>query len=67
MTNMRIAVDYLKCSGLGMCEAEAPGVFQVGDDGQVECLTDAPAEELRGAVLAACDACPTGALSVRES
>ena len=40
---MRIAVDYDKCSGLGMCESIAPDVFEVEDDGSLTLhLTEVP-------------------------
>lgn len=34
-----VAVDLDKCIGTGMCEASAPNVFQVGDDGQAQVRT----------------------------
>ena len=30
---MRIVLDTSKCTGLGMCEAEAPELFEVQEDG----------------------------------
>jgi len=30
---VRIVVDRDRCTGLGMCEAEAPDLFEVQDDG----------------------------------
>ena len=29
---MRLVVDRAKCSGVGLCEAEAPDLFEVQDD-----------------------------------
>jgi ferredoxin len=63
---MRIQVDYDKCSGLGMCEAEAPDLFEVQDDGSLTVLQDTPGEEHLEAARAACAACPTEALSLVE-
>lgn len=63
---MRIAVDYVKCTGLGMCEAEAPDLFEVQDDGSLKVLNETPPEDLRSALEAAVDSCPTEALSIVE-
>jgi ferredoxin len=61
---MRIVVDYDKCSGLGMCEAEAPDLFEVQDDGSLVVLNERPSEEQRAGAQAACESCPTEALSL---
>jgi ferredoxin len=64
---MRIVVDHDRCTGLGMCEAEAPELFQVQDDGSLTVLDDTPtSEQLVEAARAACEACPTEALSLVE-
>ena len=59
---MRIVADRHKCEGLGMCEAMADEFFEVGDDGHVHVLNDAPDEGDRGFVDAAVRACPVAAL-----
>lgn len=61
---MRIVADYDKCSGLGMCEAEAPDLFEVQDDGSLLILDETPGSDQREAAEAACAACPTEALSL---
>ena len=63
---MRIVVDYGKCTGLGMCEAEAPDLFEVQDDGSLSVLNEQPGEDQLAAAQAAVDACPTEALSLVE-
>jgi ferredoxin len=63
---MRVVCDYDKCTGLGMCEAEAPDVFEVGDDGSLEILDESPGEDRRAELEAAVEACPTEALSIAE-
>jgi len=47
-----------------MCEAEAPDLFEVQDDGTLVILDATPGEDRRSEVEAACDACPTLALSI---
>ncbi|HZZ51241.1 MAG TPA: ferredoxin [Pseudonocardia sp.] len=61
---MRIVVDYDKCTGLGMCEAEAPDLFEVQDDGSLTVLVEKPAESQREELEAAVESCPTEALSI---
>lgn len=39
---MYIVVDYLKCTGLGMCEAEVPELFELDPDGILRVLCDRP-------------------------
>lgn len=63
---MRIVVDYNKCTGLGMCEAEAPDLFEVQDDGSLTVLDENPGEDQREALEAAVESCPTEALSIEE-
>ena len=63
---MRIVVDTDLCQGHGVCESEAPGVFEVGKDHQVVVLEDAPGEDRRAELEAAVKYCPTHALSLEE-
>ncbi|WLP89934.1 ferredoxin [Gordonia sp. NB41Y] len=59
---MRIILDTDKCDGLGMCEAAAPDVFEVGTDGIVVILDDTPSENQREDVVEAIESCPVLAL-----
>jgi len=63
---MRIVVDRDKCTGLSMCEAEAPDLFEVQDDGSLAILNETPDEDQREAAEAAVDSCPTEALSIED-
>jgi ferredoxin len=63
---LKIVVDYDRCTGLGMCEAEAPDLFEVQDDGSLIVLNDQPSDEQREEAEAACESCPTEALSLVE-
>ncbi|MFP5022153.1 ferredoxin [Pseudonocardia phyllosphaerae] len=63
---MRIVLDESKCTGLGMCEAEAPDIFEVQDDGSLTVLDETPPEDARDEAQAACDSCPTGALTLED-
>ncbi len=61
---MRIVVDRQKCSGLGMCEAEAPELFEVTDDGSLRVLRERPGPGSRAELEAAVASCPTEALQI---
>jgi ferredoxin len=61
-SGMRVDVDRQKCTGLGMCEAEAPHLFEVAPDGSLMVLkSEVDATDLEAAE-AAIAACPTEAL-----
>lgn len=57
---MRITADRTRCEGHGMCEALAPNLFRVADDGIVEPTTD-PIDD-SDLVQLAVDSCPVEAL-----
>lgn len=63
---MRVVVDRVKCTGLGMCEAEAPDLFEVQQDGSLVLLCERPSPDRLAAARAAVEACPTEALSLAE-
>lgn len=62
----RIVVDRDLCQGHGVCESEAPEVFEVGKDRQVVVLDEAPGDGQHHAVELAVKYCPTHALSIVE-
>ncbi|MCW3472642.1 ferredoxin [Rhodococcus pyridinivorans] len=63
---MKIAVDFKKCTGLGICESLAPDFFEVDESGTLvlleEDVTAADVESVREAVAG----CPTEALRLVE-
>jgi len=63
MTELRVTIDRTLCIGSGTCEALAPELFRVGDDGIAELVSaeidPATAEE-------AARSCPSGAISVES-
>jgi ferredoxin len=63
---MRVVLDRERCVGSGVCEALAPEVFEVGDDGIVTVLRPEPAAAEEDAVRDAVAQCPTGALSLTD-
>jgi ferredoxin len=63
---MRVSVDIDLCQGHGVCESEAPTVFELGKNPKVTILTDNPDQALRAAVESAVRFCPTSALHITE-
>jgi ferredoxin len=61
---VRVVVDYDLCQGHGVCESEAPEVFEVDREGHLRVLLPHPHEELRAKVEAAVKYCPTHALKI---
>ncbi|MFC9440791.1 ferredoxin [Nocardia sp. NPDC057030] len=59
---MKIIADRARCEGHGMCEALAPNLFRVGDDGIVEPVVDAIDEQDRDLIQLVVDSCPVEAL-----
>jgi ferredoxin len=67
MMGYRIEADLDLCQGHAMCELEAPDYFRVPKRGKVEIIDADPPEEARGEIEQAVRACPTQALSIRET
>ena len=63
---MRIVVDRTKCSSIGLCEATAPDIFEIGADGALDILMDDVPDDRRPDLEQACENCPTQALSIEE-
>lgn len=59
---MRVLLDEMKCSSLGMCEAVAPEFFEIGDDGALAVLRSEADDDARALLEEAVAACPTAAL-----
>ncbi|MEU7144676.1 ferredoxin [Nocardia sp. NPDC046473] len=59
---MKITADRTRCEGHGMCEALAPNLFRVADDGIVEPLADTIDESERDLLQLTVDSCPVEAL-----
>lgn len=60
----RIVVDRDLCQGHGVCEGEAPDLFEVSKKGDLTVLDETPDDALRTAADAAVRYCPTHALKI---
>jgi ferredoxin len=63
---MRVTVDLDLCQGHGVCESEAPTVFELAKHEKVTVLDGSPPDESRPEVEAAVRFCPTSALHIIE-
>jgi ferredoxin len=57
----RVTIDRSLCNGYGVCEALAPDVFVLDNDGLAELRQGVTEDE---AVREACDNCPMGAITL---
>jgi ferredoxin len=62
---IRVSVDESRCEGHGLCEAAAPGVFELGDDGFAAVLLDPVPDDLIGQAEAGVRLCPVAALTIQ--
>ena len=62
----RVEVDRERCVGSGTCEALAPDVFEVDDDGVLVVHRPEPADDELDDVADAVQACPTRALALAD-
>jgi ferredoxin len=62
---MKVVVDRDLCQGHAECTVEAPGVFRLGADNQVEVIEE-PTDETVDGVRSAVRYCPTHALRIEE-
>ena len=63
---MKIVVDRSKCSSIGLCEATAPDIFEIGADGALHILIEDVPADRRRELEQACENCPTQALSIQD-
>ena len=63
---MKVVVDFDVCQGHGVCEAEAPEVFQVDEDGNLTVLLESPPESMRSQLEDAEKYCPQLAITIED-
>ena len=64
---MRVVVDRTKCSSIGLCEATAPDIFEIGPDGVMNILIEDISADRRTDLDQSCENCPTQALTIVEN
>ena len=60
---MKVKVNKDVCIGCGACQAIAEKVFEVGDEGTAEVISDNIGSDIEEDVKEAIESCPTGAIS----
>lgn len=64
MGGCRVSVDLSRCSSIGLCEAGAPDVFEIGADGAVHLLADEVDQSRRQDLEEVAANCPTQSITV---
>lgn len=63
---MKVKVNKDACIGCGACCAICDAIFEIGDEGLSIVKKEEVEEDEKQAVRDAADACPTGAIEVKE-
>jgi ferredoxin len=63
---MRVRVARDKCQGHAMCNAVAPSVYPIDDDGYVDIEAAEVAEPDRAAAMRGVETCPERAIAVED-
>jgi ferredoxin len=63
---MRVVVDLMRCESNGLCVSQAPSVFAITDDDELQILQETPDEAQRAAVVSAVRMCPKQALTLED-
>lgn len=63
---MKLRVDKDICIGCGACQATAPDVFEINDEGLAEVTVEEVAEELHEDAVDALEGCPVSAIEEIE-
>ncbi|MDP6978962.1 MAG: ferredoxin [Myxococcota bacterium] len=62
----RVIVDKDLCQGHAVCTGEAPEVFELGEDGEVQLSQEEPRRELRRKVEQAAQYCPNHVIRIED-
>jgi ferredoxin len=63
---MHVKVNTEACIGCGSCQAIAPNVFEMGDDGYAIAKVEKVNSDDKEEAIEAMESCPTGAIEVEE-
>lgn len=63
---MRVAVDFDRCDGNGLCAAVAPELFELDEDDRLHVLEERPTPALWDLAENAAQACPKLAITLEE-
>ena len=63
---MKVSVLKDACIGCGACQAIAPDVFEIEDDGLACTKEESYSNDNKEDILDASESCPTGAINVEE-
>lgn len=63
---MKTRVDKETCIGCGLCASTSPDVYEMGDDGKAQEISEAVAEGAESSAQEAADSCPVSAITIDE-
>ena len=63
---MKVLIDRDLCQGHANCTGDAPEVFHIDDDGQLQVLLEEPPADLRPKLELAVRYCPAGAIRIED-
>ena len=63
---MKVKVNKDLCIGCGACQAIAPSVFELEDDGLAKAINTQVNDEIKDDVIDALEGCPTSAIEESE-
>lgn len=64
MSTCRVVFHPDRCSGIGLCEAAAPDIFEIGDDGRTQVRQPMVDPARRAELEEAARNCPTRSFTV---
>ena len=59
-----VKIDKSLCCGYGVCKESCPEIFELGDGGLVELVTDTVPAELEAKAIEAAEACPQAVITI---
>jgi ferredoxin len=63
---LTVLVDWNLCESNGVCMKQAPEIFQLSENGELQILNEHPGADLRDHLESAIKRCPRGAISLQE-
>lgn len=63
---MKVTVDQNICLGCGACQAIAPDVFEINDDGVAQAIVDEVPKDFMEDATDAIEGCPVSAIKTEE-
>jgi|LFRM01.1.fsa_nt_gb ferredoxin len=63
---MEVKIEIDACIGCGLCQAIAPDIFIIGDEGYAQTKTKELDDKNKDAAIEAMESCPTEAIQINK-